>query len=123
MGVGADWCDKCRCRLSGKKCLEGCGSEAEATENRWATTVRILFAEGEAAFTAVQLEGPGLAEQVHTVRWHEGVEASSSGQVVCFDSNTPRDLRYLIIKNVVMVGASVHIGWPPHGSLAIGASY
>ena len=32
-------------------------------------------------------------------------------------------LRYLIIKNVVMVGASVHVGWPPHGSLAIGTSY
>ena len=72
MGSGAACYDKPRCQLSGKKCLEGHACQVELTENRRAFTVRIQFVEGEAAFTAVPLEGAGIAEQVDTVRWHAG---------------------------------------------------
>ena len=56
----------------GKKCLEGHACQVELTENRRAFTVRILFGDGDAAFTCLQLEGAGAADQAHTLQWHAG---------------------------------------------------
>ena len=85
MGSGAACYDKPRCQLSGKKCLEGCRSEAEGTENRRASTVRILFGDGDAAFTCFELASLGLVEHPPLLRWRHGVEALSSRQGVCFE--------------------------------------